>query len=73
MAQEDHSYQELVVPSAVLADGIAVVPLFAVSAISLNESYHLPPISSSKARMITAAHDDVITLSALLIGPRVSR
>lgn len=69
MAQEDHSYQDVAVPSAVLADGLNVVPLFAVSAISLSESYHLPPISSSKARMITAAHDDVITLSGLLIGP----
>ena len=35
-----------------------IVPLFAVTSMSLTESYHLPPIGSSQQRMIVAAHDD---------------
>ena len=62
------SFQDLVVPSAVLADPPLVVPLFAVTSMSLTEAYHLPPIGSSKQRMIVAAHDDTISLSALLVG-----
>jgi hypothetical protein len=69
MAQVEGSFQEAVVPSAVLADGPLVVPLFAVTTMSLTEAYHLPPIGSSKERMIVAAHDDTISLSGLLIGP----
>jgi hypothetical protein len=68
MAQHEGSFQDLVVPSAVLADPPLVVPLFAVTSMSLTEAYHLPPIGSSKQRMIVAAHDDTITLSALLVG-----
>ena len=69
MAEREKSFQSAVVPSAVLSDGAVVVPLFAVSTMTLSETYHLPPISSSKQRMVVAAHDDSITLSALLIGP----
>src|SRR4051794_25781194 len=69
MAEREQSFQSAVVPSAVLSDGIVVVPLFAVSTITVSESYHLPPISSSKQRMIVAAHDDSISLSGVLIGP----
>ena len=68
MAQHEGSFQDLVVPSAVLADPPLVVPLFAVTSMSLTEAYHLPPIGSSKQRMIVAAHDDTISLSALLVG-----
>jgi hypothetical protein len=68
MGQHEGSFQDLVVPSAVLADPPLVVPLFAVTSMSLTEAYHLPPIGSSKQRMIVAAHDDTITLSALLVG-----
>src|SRR5687768_13631052 len=68
MAKET-SFQDLVIPSAVLAALPVVVPLFAVTSMSLNESFHLPPIGSSKQRMIVAAHDDSITLNALLVGP----
>ena len=46
------------------------VPLFAVTSMTLSESYHLPPIGSSQERMIVAAHDDTISLSALLVGPQ---
>jgi hypothetical protein len=69
MTDRERSYQDIVVPSAVLADGVMVVPLFAVSTITLSEAYHLPPISSSKQRMAIAAHDDTVSLSALLVGP----
>jgi hypothetical protein len=68
MAQHEGSFQDLVVPSAVLADPPLMVPLFAVTSMSLTEAYHLPPIGSSKQRMIVAAHDDTISLSALLVG-----
>lgn len=56
------------VPSAVLSDLAVTVPLFAVSAMSINESYHLPPLSSSVARQLVDTHDDAIMLSASLIG-----
>ena len=45
-----------------------LVPLFAVTSMSLTEAYLLPPIGSSKQRMIVAAHDDTIMLNALLVG-----
>jgi phage protein U len=70
MPQHETSFQNLVVPSAVLADmPPLIVPLFAVTSMSLSESYHLPPIGSSQQRVIVAAHDDTISLSGLLIGP----
>jgi hypothetical protein len=58
-----------VVPSAVLGDGILFVPLWAVTAMSLAESYHTPPIGSTGAKAALAAHDDTISLSAVLAGP----
>ncbi|MEQ8766305.1 MAG: hypothetical protein RL885_20490 [Planctomycetota bacterium] len=57
------------IPSAVLADGPLIVPLFAVTTLSLSESYHLPPIGSDAGRVLVETHDDTITLSAALIGP----
>jgi hypothetical protein len=69
MAFVEGSFQDLVVPSAVLAGGSLIVPLFAVTTMSVNESYHLPPIGSSKQRMVLAAHDDTISLTGLLVGP----
>jgi hypothetical protein len=64
------SFQKMdVVPSAVLSDGVLVVPLWAVTQISLTESYHLPPIGSSGQRTAVATHDDVITLAGVLVGP----
>jgi len=64
------SFQSTVLPSAVLADPPAMfVPLFAVTSMSLTESYFLPPLGVARQRMILPAHDDTISLSALLIGP----
>ena len=57
------------VPSAIISDGQAIVPLWAVTSMSLSESYHLPPIGSSGARTIATTHDDTITLAGLLVGP----
>jgi hypothetical protein len=64
------SFQSTVLPSAVLADPpVMFVPLFAVTSMSIAESYFLPPLGTSRQRMALPAHDDTITLSALLIGP----
>ena len=69
MAREN-SFQSTVLPSAVLADPPAFfVPLFAVTAMSLTQTYFLPPLGVSRQRMALPAHDDTISLSALLIGP----
>ena len=56
------------VPSAIVSDGALTVPLWAVSAMTLTESYHLPPIGSTAARSIVSTHDDTITLSGVLVG-----
>jgi hypothetical protein len=55
-------------PSAVLADGLMFIPLWAVSSMSISESYHRPPIGSSLARQLVDTHDDTISLSASLVG-----
>lgn len=55
-------------PSAILSDGVVTIPLFAVSWIALSETYHLPAIGSSTIRSAIATHDDVITMSGLLVG-----
>jgi hypothetical protein len=65
-----NSFQSTVLPSAMLADPPAFfVPLFAVTAMSLAETYFLPPLGVSRQRLVLPAHDDTISLSALLIGP----
>ncbi len=56
-------------PSAIISDGLVTIPLFAVTALSLNESYHLPPIGPSGQRTAVATHDDTVSLSGLLLGP----
>jgi hypothetical protein len=63
------SFQSTTMPSAVLADPPGFfVPLFAVTSMSLSASYFLPPLGPARQRMIVPAHDDTVTLSALLIG-----
>lgn len=57
------------VPSAVLWDGAAMlVPLWAVTQLSISEQYHLPPIGSTAHKAIVATHDDTINLSGVLVG-----
>ena len=58
-----------VIPSAILSDGLIPIPLWAVTSMTLTETYHLPPIGSSGARAVVGTHDDTISLSGLLIGP----
>ena len=60
--------QVLAVPSAIIADGIITVPLWAVTAMTLNQSYHLPPIGTKGARAVIGTHDDTITLTGVLVG-----
>lgn len=60
---------QLTKPSAIISDGIVTIPLYAVAAMSLNETYHLPPIGSSGMRAIISTHDDTISLTGVLVGP----
>jgi hypothetical protein len=55
-------------PSAIISDGLVTVPLYAVTSLSLTESYQLPPIGSSGLKAAVAVHDDTISLSGSLIG-----
>jgi hypothetical protein len=60
--------RHLAVPSAVISDGVLIVPLWAVTTIGLNEAYKLPPIGSSTAKAVVATHDDTLSLSGVLVG-----
>ncbi len=57
------------IPSAVISDGVVTIPLWAVTSMSLSESFALPPIGSSGSRAIVATHDDTVNLSGVLVGP----
>lgn len=64
------SFQRYIaVPSAVISDGLIYVPLWAVTQMALNETYHLPPIGSSGAKAIVSTHDDTVSLTGVLVGP----
>ncbi|MBE9111411.1 hypothetical protein IQ273_18565 [Nodosilinea sp. LEGE 07298] len=57
------------IPSAIISDGaLNTIPLWAVTALSLSQTYHLPPIGSSGARAIVSTHDDTISLNGILVG-----
>lgn len=57
-------------PSAVLIPTTLAppIPLYAVSSLSLSQSYHLPPIGASGPRAMVESHDDTISISAILPG-----
>jgi hypothetical protein len=55
-------------PSAVLSDGLITIPLYAVSSLTLSQSYHLPPLANSGLRAAVGTHDDTLSLSGLLAG-----
>jgi hypothetical protein len=55
-------------PSAIITDGLVPVPLYSVTAVSLTEAYHLPPIGSSGTRALVSTHNDTISLSGVLVG-----
>jgi hypothetical protein len=61
--------KHLAVPSAVVSDGVQIVPLWAVTTIGLTETYKLPPIGSSTAKAVVATHDDTLSLTGVLVGP----
>jgi hypothetical protein len=64
------SYQNyLHVPSAIISDGILPIPIWAVTQMTLTESYHLPAIGSTGAKAIVSVHDDTIALNGVLLGP----
>jgi len=57
------------VPSAIISDGaLNTIPLWAVTTLSLSQTYHLPPIGSSGAKAIVSTHDDTISLNGVLVG-----
>jgi len=63
------SYQKyLSVPSAIISDGLLPIPIWAVTTMTLNEKYVLPPIGSSGAKAIVSTHDDTISLAGVLVG-----
>jgi hypothetical protein len=57
-------------PSAVLIPMTLAppVPLWAVSSIGLQESYHMPPVGVNAGRAMVDTHDDTVTISAMLVG-----
>ncbi len=57
------------VPSAIISDGLLVtIPLWAVTTMSLAQTYHLPAIGSSGARSVVGVHDDKVQLAGVLVG-----
>jgi hypothetical protein len=57
------------IPSAIISDGIIPVPIWAVTQMTLSETYHLPPIGSTGAKAIVSTHDDTVSLTGVLVGP----
>jgi hypothetical protein len=57
------------VPSAIISDGIVPIPLWAVTQMTLTETYALPPIGSTAMKASVAVHDDTIQLNGSLVGP----
>ena len=63
------SYQDyLRTPSAVLFHGYVPIPLWAVSQLSIMATYSLPQVGNTNRRVALPAHDDKISLSAVLLG-----
>jgi hypothetical protein len=56
-------------PAAVLSDGIVPIPLWAVTQLSIEESYSLPQIGGTSRKAAVASHDDSISMQAVLLGP----
>jgi hypothetical protein len=64
------SYQSyLHTPSAVLSDGILLVPLWSVSQMQIEETYSLPQIGGTSRKAAVASHDDTLSITAVLLGP----
>jgi len=64
------SFQEyLHTPSAVLFDGVVPVPLWAVTQLTIESTFAVPQVVSASRRVAVPAHDDVLTVTAVLLGP----
>jgi hypothetical protein len=61
-----HQYEGM--PSAILTDGLVPVLLYAVTAMTINQTYQLPPVGSAASRVLVDTHSDTITLNGLLLG-----
>lgn len=57
-------------PAALIVDLPLFIPLFAVTRLTLSESYSLPPVGTRAYRTATTSSVDTVSLSALLIGPQ---
>jgi phage protein U len=68
MAMTKSFQQYGTIPSAILSDGILTIPLWAVTTMTLTESYHLPPIGSTGSKSVIGTHDDTVTLAGVLVG-----
>lgn len=55
-------------PSAILSNGLLTIPLYAVSTLTINESYVTPATADSVLRTLAGTHTDTISLSGLLLG-----
>lgn len=64
------SYQNYAnIPSAIISDGGPLtIPIWAVTQMTLTETYHLPAIGSTGHRAIVSTHDDTIALTGVLVG-----
>ena len=64
-------YEEVLqTPSVVLFDGIIPIPLWAVTQMSIESTYALPQIGSTSRRVALPSHDDTLSITAVLLGPR---
>jgi len=69
MAERERSFHYYDgMPSAILTDGLVPVLLYAVTAMTMNEVYQLPPIGSSASRTLVDTHHDTISINGLLLG-----
>ena len=57
-------------PSAIIVDLPLAIPLFAVTRMSVTESFPLPPVGASAFRTAASPAGEVVSLSALLVGPQ---
>ncbi len=56
------------IPSAIIADGLLIVPLWSVQTMNLTAAYHQPSIGNTAERAAIGVHDDSITLTGTLLG-----
>lgn len=55
-------------PSAILSDGVVLIPLWLVTQMQIEETYSLPQIGGTSVKAAVASHDDTLSLTAVLLG-----